>query len=64
MVDLIQNGIAPLLIGMDAMQVEACWQRAWLVLAREFGRGTGNSIMPQFARAVAATRAALWGAGG
>lgn len=61
---LIQNGIAPLLKGMDAMQVERCWQRAWLVLDREFAGGVGNSVMPQFARALAAVDAAIWDAVG
>ena len=61
---LIQNGIAPLMIGMDAMQVERCWQRAWLVLDREFAGGVGNSVMPQFARALAAVDAAIWDAVG
>lgn len=61
---LIQNGIAPLLKGMDAMQVEQCWQRAWLLLDREFARGVGNSVLPQFARALAAVDAALWDAVG
>lgn len=63
-VELIRDGIAPLLIGMDAMQVERCWERAWLVLDREFARGVGNSVMPQFARALAAIDAALWDAVG
>ncbi len=61
---LIQEGIAPLLAGMDAMQVERCWQRAWLLLDREFARGVGSSVLPQFARALAAVDAALWDAVG
>ena len=61
---LIENGIAPLLKGMDAMQVERCWQRAWLVLDREFAGGVGNSVLPQFTRALAAVDAALWDAVG
>ena len=63
-VELIREGIAPLLIGMDAMQVERCWQRAWLVLDLEFARGVGNVVMPQFTRALAAVDAAIWDAVG
>ena len=63
-IEIIQQGIEPLLKGMDAMNVEACWQRAWLMLDLEFARGEGSSIMPQFQRALAAIDAALWDAVG
>ncbi|MBS94488.1 MAG: mandelate racemase [Chromatiales bacterium] len=63
-IEIIRDGIEPLLIGMDALQIEACWQRAWYVLDREFGRGTGNSVLPQFTRALAAVDNALWDAVG
>lgn len=38
--------------------------RARLVLNRELARGVGNSVMPRFARALAAIDAALWDAVG
>ena len=62
--ELVRERIAPLLKGMDAMQVEQCWQRAWLALDGEFARGVGHSILPQFTRALAAVDAALWDAVG
>ena len=58
--DLIRDGIAPLLIGMDAMQIERCWQTMWKPLDSQFARGVGNSILPMFTRAMAAVDSALW----
>jgi len=61
---LIRDGLAPLLIGMDAMQVERCWQRCWLLLDEVSAGGVGHSLMPQFTRALAAVDAAIWDAVG
>ncbi len=58
--ELIRDGIAPLLIGMDAMQIERCWQTMWKLLDTQFARGVGNSILPMFTRAMAAVDSALW----
>jgi len=58
--DIILKDIAPLLVGMDAMEVERCWQEMWKVLDRHFARGVGSSILAQFTRAQAAVDAAIW----
>ena len=57
---LVNDGLAPILIGMDAMQIERCWQACWPALDVHFARGTGNSILPQFTRALAVIDNALW----
>ncbi len=58
--DLIRKRLTPLLIGMDVMQIERCWQKSWQILDNQFARGVGNSIMPQFTRALAAIDNAMW----
>lgn len=63
-IPLLNDGIAPRLIGMDAMQIESCWQGCWPALDVHFARGLGNSILPQFTRALAAVDTALWDAVG
>jgi len=63
-IPLLNDGIAPRLIGMDAMQIERCWQGCWPALDFHFARGLGNSILPQFTRALAAVDNALWDAVG
>lgn len=60
--EIVRDGLTPLLIGMDALQIERCWQKTWELLDSQFARGVGNSYMAQFTRAQGAIDTALWDA--